>query len=144
MVARGEDAVALRGDGEGGGGGASVGAPWVLVVDDDSALRAVLAATLGYGGFAVGTAADAAGALDWLAARRPDAVLLDLSLPTSPGEVVAEALRDRWGGDVPIVVMSASDDGQVRAAALGATAFLRKPFDLAELLEALRGARAAP
>ena len=76
-------------------------------------------------------------ALAWLARRRPDAALLDLSLPTSPGEVVAAALRGRWGAGAPLAVMSAGDEGKARALALGARAFLRKPFGLAEVLAAL-------
>ena len=114
-----------------------------LCVDDDAHMRTTLRRTLAHFGLVAATVADAPEALAWLAVRRPDVVLLDLSLPTSPGEAVAGALRARWGDDVPLVVISASDDGQARAEALGARAYLRKPFDLAELVAALRDVRVA-
>jgi DNA-binding response OmpR family regulator len=68
-------------------------------------------------------------------AERPDLVLVDLELPgIDPARLLAR-LRESAAADLPVLVMSASDDRHTRdrATAAGATGFIPKPFTEAEL-----------
>ncbi|HEX6511542.1 MAG TPA: response regulator [Chloroflexota bacterium] len=109
----------------------------ILVVDDDSTIVDLIKAVLADEGFAVTTALDGREALDGRSEGPPDLVVLDMFLPTMSGEEVADALRAKYGPDLPILVTSASKV-DVEAQALGAYENLPKPFDLEELLAAVR------
>lgn len=70
--------------------------------------------------------------------RRPDVILTDLMMPFASGVDLAAAIRERSETrNVPIVLMSAVDTPPARATEL-CNAFLRKPFDLHKLLDAIR------
>jgi DNA-binding NtrC family response regulator len=112
----------------------------ILVVDDDTLLREALRRALQLIGRTTATAADSGEAIAWLKTARPSLVLLDLSMPVVGGEAVATAVRSSYGERVPIIVMSAGADAAVIADRLGAWEFLRKPFDLAELLDMVQHA----
>jgi DNA-binding response OmpR family regulator len=112
--------------------------PIVLVVDDDSRIRQAIQWALEDEGFDVDTAADGLQALDIGLARRPDIVLLDLTLPGLDGYRVAQGLRAAHGTGLPILAMTADGRAEFKAAQAGAYAFMRKPFELDELLESLR------
>ncbi len=94
---------------------------------------------------------DGADALDWLFARgsfagrdpseMPTVVLLDLNLPKIDGVDVLRALRaDPRTRFLPVVVMTSSgeQDDIVRSFDVGANAYVRKPVDFAEFIEAAR------
>jgi two-component system NtrC family response regulator/two-component system response regulator AtoC len=68
-------------------------AAFLLLVDDDEAFRKALARELGRVGYEVATADSGAAALDRVAEREPDVVLLDLRLPDRDGLEVLEAIR---------------------------------------------------
>ncbi len=106
----------------------------VLVVDDDLGIRGLVREVLEDAGFAVVTAADGRAALDRAAERWPDLVVLDLGLPRLDGEGVARGLRDTHTAVPPILIVSAANDIAVVAARVSAFAYLRKPFDLDELV----------
>ena len=112
----------------------------ILVVDDDTLLREALQRALQLIGRTTAMAADGGEAIAWLKTARPSLVLLDLSMPVVGGEAVATALRSSYGERVPIIAMSAGADAAVIADRLGAWEFLRKPFDLAELLDMVQHA----
>ena len=118
----------------------------VLVVDDEPGLVHALAINLRAHGWDVATAADGARALDLAATFTPDVVLLDLGLPDISGLDVIAGIRG-WSR-VPIVVLSARQDGEDKVDALdaGADDYVTKPFAMNELLARLRAAvwRAAP
>jgi two-component system response regulator MprA len=120
----------------------------LLVVEDDPQVRGMLVRALGYEGFQVQGAADAAAAFAALRAGRPDLVLLDLLLPDLDGMEVCRRLREAGDG-VPIMMLTARDGLEDRIAGLeiGADAYVVKPFDTAELVarvrSLLRRARAA-
>ncbi|EQD83821.1 response regulator transcription factor [Saccharopolyspora erythraea] len=119
----------------------------ILVVDDDRAVRESLRRSLQFNGYQVELAADGQQALDWLAAQRPDAMVLDVMMPRVDGLEVARRLRST-GDDLPILVLTARDAVSDRVAGLdaGADDYLPKPFALEELLARLRALlrRAAP
>jgi len=111
----------------------------VLVVDDEPAVRQSLDRTLRFEGYEVDLAADGAQALARIAERRPDAVVLDVMMPTMSGLEACRRLRA--GGDVtPVLMLTARDGVGDRVAGLdaGADDYLVKPFALEELLARLR------
>ena len=110
----------------------------VLVVDDEPQIVRGLRVVLRNAGFQVDSAATKEEALDLLAHRPPDAVLLDLVLPDGSGVDVTREVRT-WS-NVPIVVVSAVGDERekVRALDAGADDYVMKPFGSDELTARLR------
>ncbi|WP_425305409.1 response regulator [Chthonobacter albigriseus] len=106
----------------------------VLVVDDDSRIRQLLAKFLGANGFRVTGAADAADARHKLASIDFDLLVLDVMMPGEDGFGLTGALRGR--SDVPILLLTARADGEdrVRGLEAGADDYLTKPFEPRELL----------
>ena len=110
----------------------------VLVVDDDANVREAIRWALEDEGFEVETAADGLQAIQRGVARRPDLVLLDLTLPLLDGYRVASDLRAAHGNGLPILAMTADGQAESKAVRAGAYAFVRKPFELGKLLEIIR------
>ena len=122
----------------------------VLVVEDDDAVRTVLALTLLDEGYSVRQAGDAAEGMAILRVWRPDAILLDVELPGPDGWAFRREQRAFPGAAaVPVIVVSASHRVMAPSAELIPAAVLTKPFELDELLAAVErvtgrtGARAA-
>jgi two-component system response regulator MprA len=114
-------------------------APRVLLVDDDRAIRESLARALDLEGYEVLTAADGAAALDVTRQQHPDAIVLDVMMPSVDGLTVCQVLRfeqDR----TPILLLTARTETTDRVAGLdaGADDYLSKPFELDELLARIR------
>jgi GAF domain-containing protein/CheY-like chemotaxis protein len=84
--------------------------PHVLVVDDDPAVRSVITQTLERAGWSIGEAENGRIALQRVAARRPDAIVLDLLMPELNGFEFLAALRREpaWRG-IPVVVLTSMD-----------------------------------
>ena len=111
----------------------------LLVVEDDAALQATLVRTLLRRGFGVTAVGDGAAALERWSAAPPDAVVLDLTLPTLDGlQVLAEA-RAR-GLRTPVLILTARDaiDARIQGLDGGADDYIVKPYDLDELLARIR------
>jgi CheY-like chemotaxis protein len=119
--------------------------PLVLVVDDDPDILDAICDILDAEGYRVSRARHGQEALREIESERPDVILLDLMMPVMDGVAFAQALRLRPAfSDVPIVVISA-DGNPHRAAAVGATGYLAKPFDIDALLAQVAGiTRAGP
>jgi CheY-like chemotaxis protein len=105
----------------------------VLVVDDDPAIRDVIAEILHSEGYRVLTAANGAVALRLLEQQRPALVLLDMQMPVLDGWGFAARIRS-WRDRPPIVVMTAGRDAYRWCREIGADDCLPKPFDLETLL----------
>jgi DNA-binding response OmpR family regulator len=112
----------------------------VLVVEDDDAVRDLFMRTLTDNGFDVVLALDGAHALRLTATLRPDAIVLDFGLPEISGRAFVELWRERrdHARDVPIIGVSALPDGERIAAEIGAQEFISKPFDIDDLIGAVR------
>ena len=110
----------------------------ILVVDDDQALRELLADYLAASGFVVDAAADGAQMHERLALEMPDAIVLDLMLPGEDGLSLARELRRT--SDIPILMLSARGEEIDRVVGLevGADDYMPKPFSPRELLARLR------
>jgi adenylate cyclase len=104
----------------------------ILVVDDNASNRELLARRLARQGYEVAAAASGKEALDMLAARPFDLVLLDVLMPGLSGYEVLQRLKaDENLRDIPVLMISALDelDSVVRCIDLGAEDYLGKPFD---------------
>ena len=111
--------------------------PVVLVVDDQRANRELLEAHLDDLGYEVLQAADGIEALESVAAREPDLILLDVDMPRLDGISVCQRLKAHPVRRlIPIVILTASNDREVRlrGIAAGADDYLSKPVDARELL----------
>ena len=111
----------------------------VLLVEDTRRLAASIERGLGEEGFAVRAVSRGAEALDRLAARGVEALILDLGLPDIDGLEVLRRARAS-GHRVPVLVLTARDavSERVRALDAGADDYLVKPFAFAELIARLR------
>jgi two-component system response regulator MprA len=111
----------------------------VLVVDDDPAVSGALNRALRLEGYEVTLAVDGVRALEEIAIRPPDAVVLDIGLPIVDGLDVCRRLRAA-DDDTPVLMLTARDaiDDRVQGLDAGADDYLVKPFALAELLARLR------
>ena len=111
----------------------------VLVVDDDPAVSGALNRALRLEGYEVGLAVDGPEALEEIAIRPPDALILDIGLPVIDGLDVCRRLRAA-NNDTPVLMLTARDaiHDRVQGLDAGADDYLVKPFALAELLARLR------
>lgn len=112
----------------------------VLVVDDENDIREAVSEVLADEGYVVLGAGDGAEALKQLRDHHPSVVLLDLMMPVMNGwEFRAAQKGDPDLSGIPVIVLSALG----RSSGVDAEAFIEKPFELDELLSAVR-AHAAP
>jgi DNA-binding response OmpR family regulator len=107
----------------------------VLVVDDDPAIRQVIAFALSDEGFEVDQAKDGRAALEAVDRQRPDLILLDMRMPGMDGWEFVKRYRERLPPQAPIIVLTAAQDAAQRGADVDAAGYLSKPFDLDTLLE---------
>ena len=110
----------------------------LLIVDDDTSVRNMLAEYLSDHGFAVRMAGDGQTMRAEIERELPDLVLLDLRLPGEDGLTLARFLREHY--DVGIVMVTASGDTVDRVVGLevGADDYIAKPFDPRELLARIK------
>ena len=111
----------------------------VLIVEDDATIARFVELELEHAGYSVRKAEDGAVALRELEASEPDLVILDLMLPEVDGIDVARALREK-GSQVPILMLTARAETRdvVSGFEAGADDYLRKPFEIPELLSRVR------
>ncbi|AZV92750.1 response regulator [Kerstersia gyiorum] len=107
----------------------------LLVVDDDPALRQLLAEYLNRHGYDTLLAPDATDLPARIARYSPDLIVLDRMLPGGDGAQACRQLREQ-GEDIPIILLTARDETLDRISGLeaGADDYLGKPFDPRELL----------
>ena len=111
---------------------------YVLVVDDDPAIRGLVADALRDEGFSVDLAAHGREALEAVRARRPATIVLDLMMPIMDGFSFMEACHhEQLCDNVPIVVISAVHDALRRIHEVPVHACIAKPFDLDELIRTI-------
>ena len=113
----------------------------ILLVEDDPRIRQVLELALRDHGYEVRTAATGEQALDEVARRRPDVLLLDLMLPGIDGLEVCRRLRAQ-GKTVPIIMLTAKSEeiDKVLGLELGADDYITKPFSMREFRSRVKAA----
>jgi CheY-like chemotaxis protein len=112
----------------------------ILLVEDDKRISQALSLRLRSMGYQVDSAADAVYAMNAAIRCQPEVILLDINLPGGNGFVVADRVRASGTlGAIPIIFITASKEPGLRerAAEYGASAFLEKPFQAAQLTEAI-------
>lgn len=110
----------------------------VLVVEDDGDIRSIYVSAFGAAGLDVHEVATQAEAV--ASEGRPSCVVLDWNLPDGSGLDVAQALHQRWGAALPIVLVTGAALGPQDVAATGAVSWLTKPFDVEEVIQTVRRA----
>jgi two-component system KDP operon response regulator KdpE len=112
----------------------------VLLVEDEPEIRRFLRTTLPVHGYRIHEATTGQQGVIEAKAWNPDLILLDLGLPDQNGVDVIRQIRE-WA-TMPIIVLSARDQEQVKVSALdlGADDFVTKPFGVNELLARMRAA----
>ena len=115
----------------------------ILVLDDDAAIRTVVAHALRRAGHEVRTTGTLADFYRELRHATPDVVISDVVLPDGNGLDMISGLADVYA-EIPIIVLSAQNTltTAVRATEVGAYDYLPKPFDLDDLTRAVDGALA--
>jgi DNA-binding response OmpR family regulator len=107
----------------------------ILLVDDDLKVLEILEETLNRHGYKVNTASNGRQALRSYETQSPQLVVLDMMLPDMNGLEVMEQMKESpHNGDVPILILSANGDVDVRLAGLdgGAEDYLVKPVAMKE------------
>jgi len=112
----------------------------ILLIEDDKKITLAIGIRLKSMGYEVASAADAVTAVTQAKKSKPDVVMIDINLPGGYGFMVAERLKALLETAItPIIFMTANKQPGLkeRAKALGAVAFLEKPFDATQLSDAI-------
>jgi DNA-binding response OmpR family regulator len=113
----------------------------VLVVDDDPAVRELLAVVLGNTGFTVRTAEDGVAALRAVQERAPDLLVVDVMMPGLDGYGLLRTLRQQGLADtarVAFLTCKGDEPDELKAWELGCDDYIAKPFDPDRLGRRLR------
>jgi CheY-like chemotaxis protein len=104
----------------------------ILVLDDDQAILNLIEDVLSDAGHPITAFKSSVKAMDWIRDNPPARlVLVDLMMPEITGEgVIAQLHDDERYAHTPILVLTASFDGRQISDRIGATAYIRKPFDI--------------
>jgi len=114
---------------------------YVLVVDDEEAIRRLLSRWLTGWGYEAKEAANADDALELMAAEPADIMLCDVMMPVHDGIWLAEQVRGRWPQTAVIMASSAQDmETVMRMRKQGAVDYVTKPFGREMLRQALQRA----
>lgn len=114
----------------------------ILIVDNDSQLRRTLGLALSVRGYEIIESANGADTLRLIKTAHPDRVVLDWQMPGMDGLQTCLAIRasdELSTQTVPIIACSSVDRGD-EAISAGASDFIRKPFDIADLVDRISAA----
>jgi len=120
--------------------------PKVLIVEDDSFLRGVIAQKLVREGFDVEAAIDSIEAFESMKSKKPEIILLDLILPGMDGfEILSQLKKTPDSGDIPVMILSnlGQEEDKRRAMDLGAVEYFVKsdhtPDEIVQRIRAILG-----
>lgn len=110
----------------------------IMVCDDDQGVLDVIEMMLDSSGYTAFTEINSTNLISEIKKNQPDLILLDLWMPVLSGDQVVRAIRaDQNISHLPVIILSASRDGDDIAMEAGADAFLSKPFDMDELIDTI-------
>ena len=110
-----------------------------LVVDDHEEIREAVSLALEMDGFEVRSASDGSAALSVLHGWRPCVIVLDLMMPRMDGWTFRRhQLTSPHARDIPVVVLTAARQTDEQLRELAARSFIAKPFEIDDLLDAVR------
>ena len=115
----------------------------VLIIEDEYSASKFLTMRLKNLGFVVSAAFDGMSGLKEATETVPDLIILDLMIPKLPGEEVCKALRESFDEaltKIPIIMLTGKDStvDKVLGKVIGADAYLTKPYEFSDLLEAIK------
>jgi DNA-binding response OmpR family regulator len=112
----------------------------ILVVDDDHEIVTAVRAVMESKGYRVMTASDGNAGLALAEREQPDLVIVDMMMPKKSGFLVLERLKSRKKESPRVIMITANEGGRHRAYAemLGVDDYIRKPFAMDRLIEAVR------
>lgn len=112
----------------------------VLVIEDEPNIIEAITFILSRDGWRVASHSNGVDAVEAVAARQPDLVILDVMLPGRSGyDILRELRASEATGSLPVLMLTARGQTKDRALAeeIGASLFMSKPFSNAEVLEAV-------
>ncbi|WP_210497402.1 response regulator [Microvirga antarctica] len=113
----------------------------ILVVDDEWAIAEVLESLLSDEGYRVIIANNGKQALERLGEWPPDLIMMDFMMPVMDGRATLAALQsDPKTAAIPVIVMSSLPEQTIAERCTGYVVFLRKPFRVAAVLDAVESA----
>jgi DNA-binding response OmpR family regulator len=113
----------------------------ILILDDDPAHTSLLKFYFEEEGYSVDWAASSLGFVELAAQLKPDLLILDVILPDGDGFVICEhLLKDDRTRNIPVVFVTIREADKERGMAMGAKAYVSKPFKEQELKDAVRKA----
>lgn len=122
--------------------------PLVFCVEDDSAVRDLMAYTLSVAGYETAGFEDGASFFNALKESEPDLILLDIMLPGEDGIQILKKLKASSNAQIPVIMTTAkgTEYDKVLGLDLGADDYLVKPFGMMEMLSRVKAVlrRAAP
>jgi two-component system chemotaxis response regulator CheY len=110
----------------------------ILTVDDSPSIRVAIRIALAAAGYQVSEAADGAEGVRQVKSNKFDLIITDLNMPVMNGLAMIETLRKSpEGAGVPIIFLTTESDADMkaRAKAAGATGWITKPFEAAQLVK---------
>ena len=115
----------------------------ILIIEDEYSASKFLSLRLRSLGFEVSAAFDGVTGLKEATETIPDLIILDLMIPKLPGEEVCKALRESFDDKlvkIPIIMLTGKDSmvDKILGKVIGADAYLTKPYDFSDLLEAIK------
>jgi len=113
----------------------------ILIVDDEPSIIVALQFLMEQNGYQTFVAFSGEEAMETITEHRPDLILLDIMLPVVDGFEVCQRVRENpdWGSIRIVLVTALDSDGNIaKGLALGADAYIIKPFSNAEILAKVR------
>ncbi|WP_162618634.1 response regulator [Pedobacter yulinensis] len=108
----------------------------ILVCDDDEGILEMMELFLEDAGYEVIAVRESVNVLSEAASRKPNLIILDIWMPVISGDRILRSLRAQEPtASIPVILFSASREGQGIAEREGANGFVSKPFNLDELLQ---------
>lgn len=110
----------------------------VLIVDDDSTILGFIGMALSLDGYKCVRASNGQEAMEKVIQGDPSIIILDIAMPVMDGKEFYRWLRSSGRTDVPVILMTAGQNGMKTCQELGAQACLTKPFEVAQLQSYMR------
>nr|WP_294901073.1 response regulator [uncultured Pedobacter sp.] len=111
----------------------------ILICDDDEGILDVLGLILEETGHTIISEINSLNVRAVMEQQNPDLIILDLWMPVLSGDQILQMIRKNPSyKDLPVIIISASRDGEQIATDAQANAFIAKPFDYDHLLEVVK------
>lgn len=113
----------------------------ILIVEDEESLLKLESILLSSRGYNVGGVADGIAALEEITRFRPDLIILDIMLPGMDGFEVCRRIKENPESQhIPVIMLTAKKSSQdrERGMAIGAAAYITKPFKSAKIMEIIQ------